>query len=100
MVVGLPDDEPDGLGPEFRSFLVPRRDFTVDQECWHVTGLAGTGSKDVHVADAFVPEYSTRLVLTWRDLARRFPMCRVPDAGTTPHMRWRIARMRSIVCLR
>jgi 3-hydroxy-9,10-secoandrosta-1,3,5(10)-triene-9,17-dione monooxygenase len=55
----VPDDEPEGLGPEFRSFLVPRGDFTVDQESWHVTGLAGTGSKDVHVADAFVPEYRT-----------------------------------------
>ena len=55
----VPDDDPDGLGPEFRSFLVPRGDFIVDQESWHVTGLAGTGSKDVHVVDAFVPEYRT-----------------------------------------
>ncbi|HEY3848989.1 MAG TPA: acyl-CoA dehydrogenase family protein [Acetobacteraceae bacterium] len=55
----VPDDEPGSLGPEFRSFLVPRGDFTVDQESWHVTGLAGTGSKDVLVADAFVPEYRT-----------------------------------------
>lgn len=55
----VPDDEPNGLGPEFRSFLIPRGDFTVDQESWHVTGLAGTGSKDVCVADALVPEYRT-----------------------------------------
>jgi 3-hydroxy-9,10-secoandrosta-1,3,5(10)-triene-9,17-dione monooxygenase len=54
----VPDHE-DGLGPEFRSFLVPRGDFAVDPESWHVTGLAGTGSKDVIVADAFVPEYRT-----------------------------------------
>jgi len=53
----VPDD--DGLGPEFRSFLVPRGDFAVDPESWRVTGLAGTGSKDVTVADAFVPEYRT-----------------------------------------
>jgi 3-hydroxy-9,10-secoandrosta-1,3,5(10)-triene-9,17-dione monooxygenase len=53
-----PDHE-DGLGPEFRSFLVPRGDFTVDSESWRVTGLAGTGSRDVIVADAFVPEYRT-----------------------------------------
>ena len=51
----VPDDAPEGLGPEFRSFLVPRGDFTVDQDSWHVTGLAGTGSEDVLVADAFVP---------------------------------------------
>jgi 3-hydroxy-9,10-secoandrosta-1,3,5(10)-triene-9,17-dione monooxygenase len=55
----VPDDEADGLGPEFRSFLVPRRDFAVDQESWRVTGLAGTGSKDLIVADAYVPEYRT-----------------------------------------
>ncbi|HUN41994.1 MAG TPA: acyl-CoA dehydrogenase family protein [Acetobacteraceae bacterium] len=54
----VPDDD-DGLGPEFRSFLVPRGDFAVDPESWRVTGLAGTGSKDVTVADAFVPDYRT-----------------------------------------
>jgi len=54
----VPDDD-DGLGPEFRSFLVPRGDFAVDPESWRVIGLAGTGSKDVIVADAFVPEYRT-----------------------------------------
>ena len=55
----VPDDEPGGLGPEFRSFLVPRGDFTVDQDSWRVSGMAGTGSKDVQVDDAFVPEYRT-----------------------------------------
>ena len=54
----VPDDG-DGLGPEFRSFLVPRGDFAVDAESWRVAGLAGTGSKDVAVADAFVPEHRT-----------------------------------------
>jgi 3-hydroxy-9,10-secoandrosta-1,3,5(10)-triene-9,17-dione monooxygenase len=55
----VPDDEADGLGPEFRSFLVPRGDFAVDQDSWRVAGLAGTGSKDLTVADVFVPEYRT-----------------------------------------
>jgi hypothetical protein len=40
----VPDNEPDGFGPEFRSFLVPRGDVTVDQES---------------------------LALTWRDLHAR-----------------------------
>ena len=31
----------------------------MEQESWRVAGLAGTGSKDVLVADAFVPEYRT-----------------------------------------
>jgi 3-hydroxy-9,10-secoandrosta-1,3,5(10)-triene-9,17-dione monooxygenase len=61
VIVGavVPDDEPAGLGPEFRSFLVPKGDFIVDQESWQVTGLVGTGSKDVVIEDAFVPEYRT-----------------------------------------
>jgi 3-hydroxy-9,10-secoandrosta-1,3,5(10)-triene-9,17-dione monooxygenase len=50
-------------GPEFRSFLVPRRDFTIDQESWNVTGMRGTGSKDVVVEDAFVPAHRTHRIL-------------------------------------
>jgi 3-hydroxy-9,10-secoandrosta-1,3,5(10)-triene-9,17-dione monooxygenase len=56
----IPDD---GEGPEFRTFLVPRRDFTVDGSSWNVTGLSGSGSKDVICEEAFVPDYRThRLV--------------------------------------
>jgi 3-hydroxy-9,10-secoandrosta-1,3,5(10)-triene-9,17-dione monooxygenase len=39
-------------------FLVPRRDYAIDDN-WHVMGLCGTGSKDIVVEDAFVPEYRT-----------------------------------------
>ncbi len=57
---------PDDAGtPEFRTFLVPRRDFTIDQESWSVTGLAGTGSKDVIIAGAVVPEYRTHRVVDY-----------------------------------
>jgi len=44
--------------PDVRTFLIPRRDYTIEDN-WHVMGLCGTGSKDVVVADAFVPEYRT-----------------------------------------
>ena len=44
--------------PDVRSFLVPRRDYTIDDN-WHVMGLCGTGSKDIVVENAFVPEYRT-----------------------------------------
>jgi 3-hydroxy-9,10-secoandrosta-1,3,5(10)-triene-9,17-dione monooxygenase len=44
--------------PEARVFLLPRRDYAIDDN-WHVTGLCATGSKDLVVADAFVPEYRT-----------------------------------------
>ncbi len=47
--------------PDFRTFLVPRMDFEVI-DTWHVTGFRGTGSKDVVVKDAFVPEYRTHSV--------------------------------------
>jgi len=36
--------------------LVNREDFEVDHDSWHPMGLAGTGSKDVDVKDAFVPD--------------------------------------------
>ncbi len=56
----VPDE---GNGAEFRTFLVPRRDFTIDHESWHVTGLRGTGSKDVIVPGAFVPEHRTHRIV-------------------------------------
>jgi 3-hydroxy-9,10-secoandrosta-1,3,5(10)-triene-9,17-dione monooxygenase len=36
--------------------LVNKKDFTIDHDSWHPMGLAGTGSKDVEVKEAFVPE--------------------------------------------
>ena len=40
------------------TFLLPRSDYEIDDN-WHVVGLSGSGSKDIVVADAFVPEYRT-----------------------------------------
>jgi 3-hydroxy-9,10-secoandrosta-1,3,5(10)-triene-9,17-dione monooxygenase len=47
-----------GEPPDPRVFLVPRRDYLIDDN-WHVMGLSATGSKDIVVEDAFVPEYRT-----------------------------------------
>jgi 3-hydroxy-9,10-secoandrosta-1,3,5(10)-triene-9,17-dione monooxygenase len=58
---GVVPDE--GSGGEFRTFLVPCRDFSIDHESWQVTGLAGTGSKDIVVTDAFVPEHRTHSIV-------------------------------------
>lgn len=44
--------------PDARTFLVPRRDYRIEDN-WHVMGLCGTGSKDLVVDGAFVPEYRT-----------------------------------------
>lgn len=46
---------PDG---GFRSFLVPRDDYEI-VDTWHAMGLQGTGSNDIVVDDAFVPDYRT-----------------------------------------
>jgi 3-hydroxy-9,10-secoandrosta-1,3,5(10)-triene-9,17-dione monooxygenase len=49
----------DGQGaPEYRTFLVPRADFEVIDN-WDTMGLRATGSKDVVVKNAFVPEHRT-----------------------------------------
>jgi 3-hydroxy-9,10-secoandrosta-1,3,5(10)-triene-9,17-dione monooxygenase len=47
-----------GEPPEVRTFLVPRHDYVIDDN-WHVMGLCGTGSKDIVIDDAFVPEHRT-----------------------------------------
>ncbi len=37
--------------------MLPRADYEIDPDSWHVMGLEGTGSKDVVVRGAFVPSY-------------------------------------------
>lgn len=44
--------------PEPRNFLVPRSDYRI-VENWDVMGLRATGSNDIVVEDAFVPEHRT-----------------------------------------
>lgn len=60
-----PSDE--GM-PDMRSFLVPRTDYRID-DTWHVAGLSGTGSKDIVVDGAFVPEHRTHRFLDAFQLA-------------------------------
>lgn len=48
-----------GGAPDMRTFLLPRSDYRIDTDSWHVFGLQGTGSHDIIVDDAFVPEYRT-----------------------------------------
>jgi 3-hydroxy-9,10-secoandrosta-1,3,5(10)-triene-9,17-dione monooxygenase len=50
--------DPQGGAPDYRTFLVPRGDFSVDRN-WDTLGLRGTGSHDVVVEDALVPSYRT-----------------------------------------
>jgi len=48
----------DGDPNQYRSFVLPRKDAKIVDN-WHTTGLAATGSHDVVVEKAFVPEYRT-----------------------------------------
>ncbi len=56
------DESEDRTGPpEVRHFFLPRPDYQIIEDSWQVMGLSGTGSKDVVVEDALVPEYRTML---------------------------------------
>lgn len=52
--------------PHYRHFFLPRADYEIVPDSWQVMGLAGTGSKNVRVKEAFVPDYRT---------VAHFPLC-------------------------
>ena len=56
----------DGNPVDFRTFLLPRSDYEID-DVWDTIGLRGTGSNDIIVTDAFVPEHRT---LSFMDTGR------------------------------
>ena len=51
------DDE--GVPTRAGHFVLPRADYQIIDDSWQVSGLKGTGSKDVVIEDAFVPAYRT-----------------------------------------
>jgi 3-hydroxy-9,10-secoandrosta-1,3,5(10)-triene-9,17-dione monooxygenase len=59
---GMAPPVDDDSAPDARVFLLPRRDYEIDDN-WHVVGLCATGSKDIVVNGAFVPEYRTHSYL-------------------------------------
>jgi 3-hydroxy-9,10-secoandrosta-1,3,5(10)-triene-9,17-dione monooxygenase len=48
----------DGKPVDYRTFLLPRSDYRID-DVWDTVGLRGTGSNDIIVEDVFVPEHRT-----------------------------------------
>jgi 3-hydroxy-9,10-secoandrosta-1,3,5(10)-triene-9,17-dione monooxygenase len=69
------DDE--GRPVEMRHFLLPRADYEI-VDVWHVAGLCGSGSNDIVVEDAFVPDEHS---MSWADLkAHRCPGVEVNTA--------------------
>lgn len=59
---GFVPPDPEAKAPDMRTFLLPRRDYRID-DTWHVAGLKATGSKDIVVEDAFVPEHRTHRLI-------------------------------------
>jgi 3-hydroxy-9,10-secoandrosta-1,3,5(10)-triene-9,17-dione monooxygenase len=51
---------------QFRSFWVPRKDFTIEDD-WYVVGLAGTGSKTLVLDNVFVPEHRNHVIADYGD---------------------------------
>ena len=45
--------------PDMRTFLLPRSDYQIIEGTWDTFGLQGTGSFDIVVDRAFIPEYRT-----------------------------------------
>lgn len=63
MIGGLiTDQEGNVTDRETIHFVIPRADYEIMHDSWNVMGLRSTGSKDIVVKDAFVPEH--RLIRT------------------------------------
>jgi 3-hydroxy-9,10-secoandrosta-1,3,5(10)-triene-9,17-dione monooxygenase len=56
----------DGKPVDFRTFLLPASDYAID-DVWDTVGLRGTGSNDIVVSGAFVPEHRS---LSFTDVSR------------------------------
>ena len=57
--VGAIVREPASEHPEYRSFLLHRDQYAIEDN-WHVAGLRGTGSSDIVVEPTFVPEHRSQ----------------------------------------
>ncbi|RSM55844.1 flavin-dependent monooxygenase [Actinoplanes sp. ATCC 53533] len=75
---GIVPPSEDGAPADFRTFLLPAADYTIE-DVWHTVGLRGTGSNDVVVADVFVPAYRS---LSFNDTARC--LCPGQELNTAP----------------
>lgn len=45
------------MPPQNFHVVLPRSDYEIVEDSWDVVGLRGTGSKDIIVKDAFIPDY-------------------------------------------
>jgi 3-hydroxy-9,10-secoandrosta-1,3,5(10)-triene-9,17-dione monooxygenase len=103
----VPSDD----GPRLSALLVPRSEYRIE-DVWHVVGLQGTGSNDIVVEGAFVPDHRVH-ALTSGSVVSESPLYRIPFATlfgyslTAPvigmaqgaleaHLAWTRARSRKV----
>jgi 3-hydroxy-9,10-secoandrosta-1,3,5(10)-triene-9,17-dione monooxygenase len=72
----------DGRPVDFRTFLLPRADYVIE-DVWDTVGLRGTGSNDIVVTDAFVPASHS---LSFTDTAK----CVCPGQEVNPGPLYRL----------
>lgn len=81
----------DNGGPGISFCLVPRSDIVIDDN-WHVMGMSGTGSKNIVVEEAFVPDHramATALIHGGEGMRRRTgvpPLYRLPHGVSVPFL--------------
>ena len=63
---GMVEGEGGSVMERLKAFLIPRADARIVDN-WHVVGLQGSGSKDIVVEDAFVPDYRVEAfpIMNW-----------------------------------
>jgi 3-hydroxy-9,10-secoandrosta-1,3,5(10)-triene-9,17-dione monooxygenase len=72
----------EGNQVDFKTFLLPLADYTID-DVWDTVGLRGTGSNDIVVDDVFVPAHRS---LSFLDTSR----CRCPGQEVNPGPLYRL----------
>ncbi|WP_342659707.1 Flavin-dependent monooxygenase, oxygenase subunit HsaA [Rhodococcus ruber] len=85
--VGNPDGSV-AQPPKMAHVIIPRTDYRIVEDSWDVVGLRGTGSKDVVVEDAFVPEYR---VMYYDDLIDGSAVARYGRTETLYKLPWSTA---------
>ena len=90
LLAGVLPPEETGGAPEPLIFLLPRQDYVIDDN-WDVIGLCASGSKDIVVADAWVPPhrvFSLREAFELRSpglAVNEAPLYRLPFAVVFSH---------------
>lgn len=57
LLLGALFQQSEGEAVKAGFFLTPKSDYTIDHSSWNTAGLSGSGSKNVHLKDAFIPKH-------------------------------------------